>query len=38
MGNHLSRTEITSQPQAALNSRFLNGRESTKPCSQPGFT
>jgi len=38
MGNHLSRTEITSQSQAALKSRLRNGHESTKPCSQPGFT
>ena len=38
MGNHLSRTGITSQPQAALKSRFFNGHKSTKPCSRPGFT
>jgi len=38
MGNHLSRTGITSQSQAALKSRLCNGHESAKPCSQPGFT
>ena len=31
MGNHLSRTGITSQPQAALLSRFLNGHKSLLP-------
>ena len=29
MGNHLSRTGITSQPQAALKSRFCNGHKPT---------